>query len=71
MESEKSCTQVLIDVMEDFGSAEAQKVLVIYMDSEDFVRWRSNHLSEHEKIGLMEVVKAAILKLMNHPEPID
>lgn len=61
MKSAKTPSELLIECLEQFGTCEPKKILVIYLDDEDMLRWSSNGLLDHEKIGLIRVVEHAVL----------
>lgn len=64
-----SPTEVLIDCMEKFGVCEPKKVLVLTLDENNLLRWESNGLLDHEKIGMMEMVKYALMRgVFQQPE---
>lgn len=57
----KSPTQVMVETLEEFGNCEPVKVLIIYFDEEGIVKSKSSTMYNHERLGLIEMVKASLL----------
>lgn len=57
-----SPTECLIKCMEEFGECEPEKVLVIYLDKDGWIKHRSSHpMLHHERLGMIEIIKHLLL----------
>lgn len=54
-------SQIVMKVLEEFSEHEPSKVLIIYLDEEGFVRHRSSSMYDHERLGLIEIIKRHLL----------
>lgn len=62
IEKDPTPTEAMLAALEDFGENEPTKLLLIYQDSVGTIRHRSTGLWGAEKIGMMEIIKNAILR---------
>lgn len=53
-------TDILIKCLEDFSSAEATSILVIFIDEQGQVNYRSN-AGRAEAVGMLETIKHFLL----------
>ena len=57
----RTCTQTLVDCLEEFGKSEAKRVLVIYINEADEICWSTNgRYSFVQVLGMLECVRARV-----------
>ena len=61
----ESPSQVLIGTLEDFGQSEPTHILVIYINENGFLTYRSNIDSVTLRVGMCETAKSFFLSDMN------
>lgn len=63
MPENRTPTQTLVHVMEDFGRSEPNNCIVIYVNKEGEISWsKSWPLGMSESIGMLEAVKHVMLQ---------
>ena len=58
----QSATDTLVNAMEEFGRAEPKECMIIWTDSEGDICWSSTTDALTVKLGMIELVKAMIIK---------
>lgn len=51
-----SCSELLIEVLEKFGSSEPQRIVVVYCNEDNQI-WLCTNAKKAEVIGLLEIAK--------------
>ena len=61
-----SPTELLIEALERFGSAEPIDCIIVYTDEQGQIQWRSNTRHHVVQIGMLELCKSCILNTFNN-----
>jgi hypothetical protein len=58
----RTATETIMKVMEDFGEAEPEELMVIWTDAAGDLCWSATTDSKMVKLGMVEFVKSVIVR---------